>query len=337
MKKSILVFVTILFTAIFALPVFSALTTPIAKVQLTSSVIIPQQQLDAKVKEYEGTYQNIDEATILDAMISDILITQALERDGFVMTEEQKDSLLAYYRANISASFGVELDDSQFEYVIMQNYGVSVADYREYIAQQYVIESYVTALKNDMFTNPDNAPTNAEIESFYKKNSTSFISAEKVKLSHIFFNFGDGQYKKAFDVATQINAGKITFEKAVTQYSEDEDSINSAGEIGWLAMDDSTTMTYMGENFFDKVFDLDAGEIRGVIENLAGYHIVKVTVHNNAKILSIDDKINPADTTTVREYIYNYLYELKLDSVFQSAYLSVISDLKNQATIKYLK
>ena len=95
-------------------------------------------------------------------------------------------------------------------------------------------------------------------------------------------------------------------------------------------------MAYMGENFFNKVFELDAGDVSGVIESLAGYHIVKVSVHNDARILEIDDKTSPTETTTVRDYITSYLYQEKANEVYQEAFIALISDLKSQASIKYL-
>lgn len=337
MKRSILTVLAILLAVIFAAPVFSAISTPIVRVNLTKTEIITKEQLNEKKEIYSQQYQNLDEAQILDAMISDILFEQALERDGYVLTEEGKDQLLENQRATFAEAFGMAtLTDDELAYVVDLYYGATVEEYREYLADQYVLQAYVMNTKQEFFSEQNVVPTNEEIEQFYKQNKTSLISAENVKLSHIFFRVGDGQLAKATQVSNDIKAGKITFEKAVQQYSEDLDSVDYAGEIGWLSMDDTDSLQSMGQDFFDKVFALEAGDISTVIESNAGYHIVKVTVHNEAKLLGIDDKINPADSTTVRQYIGNYIYEQKVNMAFQNAYLSIISDLKSQATIKYL-
>lgn len=337
MKRSILTVLAILLAVIFAAPVFSAISTPIVRVNLTKTEIITKEQLNEKKEIYSQQYQNLDEAQILDAMISDILFEQALERDGYVLTEEGKDQLLENQRATFAEAFGMAtLTDEELAYVVDLYYGATVEEYREYLADQYVLQAYVMNTKQEFFSEQNVVPTNEEIEQFYKQNKTSLISAENVKLSHIFFRVGDGQLAKATQVSNDIKAGKITFEKAVQQYSEDLDSVDYAGEIGWLSMDDTDSLQSMGQNFFDKVFALEAGDISTVIESNAGYHIVKVTVHNEAKLLGIDDKINPTDSTTVRQYIGNYIYEQKVNMAFQNAYLSIISDLKSQATIKYL-
>ena len=339
MKKSMILIAAVLLAVVFAVPAFSAISTPIVRLNLTKTYVITQEMLDAKVADYKEVYGEVDSAQVLDAMISDELISQAMERDGYVLTDDQKNELLAAQKSSIESQLGMSLTEEQFASVIETNYGVDLNSFKEYLAQQYLLQNYVMNAKSDMFTEDSVMPTSAEVESFYKKNKSSFISPENVKLAHIFFQFGDDKaaaLKKANNVATQIKSGKITFEKAVTTYSEDTDSITSGGDIGWLSISDTDTMAYMGEEFFDKVFELDAGDVSGVIESLAGYHIVKVSAHNEAKILGIDDKVSPTDSTTVRDYIANYLYQEKVNEVYQQAFVSLVADLKSQASIKYL-
>lgn len=341
MKKGIFSVFVLLVMLVFASPAFcDSISTPIVRINLTKNAVITQQQLDEAVSTYSEAYgTTFEPATVLDALISDELFRQGLERDGYTLTDDQKSQLLASQKANIEAQVGMTLTDEQFEQLLQSQQVISLDDYKEYLSNQYLLQAYVTTAKADMFDNAP-LPTDSEVESFYKKNKSSFISNENVKLAHIFFPFGDDKdaaYKKATEVSDMISSGRITFEKAVTQYSEDADSKDKAGDIGWLQINDETTMAYMGENFFDEVFKLDAGDVSGVIESLAGYHIVKVSVHNDTKILGIDDKVSPADTTTVREYITSLLYNESLNTVFQEAYLSLIEDLRAQASIKYLK
>ena len=339
MKKSIIIAAVLLLAVVFAAPAFSAISTPVVRLNLTKNYVITQEMLDAKVAEYKQVYESVDSATVLDAMISDELLKQAMERDGYVLTDAQKDELLAAQKSNIETQLGMTLTDEQFAYIIQTNYGVDLDYFKDYLAEQYLVQSYVMTTKSDYFTDEKLMPTTAEVESFYKKNKSSFISPENVKLAHIYFPYGDDSaaaLKKANDVSAQIKSGKITFEKAVTTYSEDKESITTGGDIGWLSIDDTDTMAYMGENFFEKVFELDAGDVSGVIESNAGYHIVKVSVHNDARILGIDDKTSPTETTTVRDYITSYLYQEKASAAYQEAFIALVADLKSQASIKYL-
>jgi len=340
MKRTTALFLALVIALVFAFPAFSAISTPIVRVNLIRTTVITQQQLDEKLAQYKQAYgDSIDSNTVLEAMISDELLEQALERDGYVLTEDAKNELLAAQKSAIEQQVGVQLSDADFASLIQANYGASVEEYKDYIADQYTVQNYVLNKKSDMFKEENLMPTNAEVEDYYKRNKSTFISPENVKLSHIYFEFGDDKnaaYRKALDVSNQIKSGRLTFEKAVTQYSEDKNSINKAGDIGWLAINDTENIQVMGQNFFDKVFALDAGEVSGVIESNAGYHIVKVSVHNEAKFLGIDDKTSPTADGTVRDYITNGLYESKMNAMFQQAYMSLITDLKNTASIRYL-
>ena len=340
MKRSIILFAALILAIVFAFPAFSAISTPLVRIYLTKTVVITQEQLDEKFELYKQNYgESITQDDVLEAMISDELLAQAMARDGYVLTEEQKDELLASQKQSIEQQLGMALTDEQFEYVLQTQAGTDVATYREYIAEQYLVQAYVTNMKADMFKDESLVPSDSDIETFYKKNKSSFISPENVKLAHIYFKFNNDKsaaFKKASDVANQIKNGKITFEKAVSQYSEDTDSVASAGDIGWLSIEDSDTLATMGENFFDKVFQLDAGDVSDVIESNAGYHIVKVSVHNDTKILALTDKISPTDTTTVYDYIKNYLYSQNVNGMYTTAFKALIEDLMATATIKYL-
>ena len=340
MKRSIILSAALILAIVFAFPAFSGISTPLVSVNLTKRVIIYQEQLDEKYELYKQNYgESITQDDVLEAMISDELLAQAMARDGYVLTEEQKDELLASQKQSIEQQLGMALTDEQFEYVLQTQAGTDVATYREYIAEQYLVQAYVTNMKADMFKDESLVPSDSDIETFYKKNKSSFISPENVKLAHIYFKFNNDKsaaFKKASDVANQIKNGKITFEKAVSQYSEDTDSVASAGDIGWLSIEDSDTLATMGENFFDKVFQLDAGDVSDVIESNAGYHIVKVSVHNDTKILALTDKISPTDTTTVYDYIKNYLYSQNVNGMYTTAFKALIEDLMATATIKNL-
>ncbi len=342
MKRSLFTVIALLLALVFAAPAFSAISTPIVRVNLIRQAIITQEQLDESLAEYKESYgEDVEAATVLDSLIAEELMNQAFERDGFVLTDDQKNELLANQKTAIEEQVGQALTDEQFAALIMNTYGVDVDYFKEYIAQQYLLRSYIMTKKADMINNTDINPTTEQVEAFFKKNAASFISSENVKLSHIYFNTDEDKeaaLKKANDVLAQIKAGTISFEKAVAEYSEDTGSVDKAGEIGWLAIDQTEYITAMGQNFFDKVFALEAGQISDeVIESVQGLHIVKVTVHNPTKLLGLDDKIYPWEDVTVRDYITSLFAQQNYETLLNNAYLAVLNDLKAEASIKYLK
>jgi len=340
MKKRILC-VLILAICTVSFLTSANISSPAATVKLIRNKIITTAELDKNVTDYTAQGVSVTPIQVLNAMINAELFSQGAEKDGFVLTDDQVDSLVSTSKQNVESQLGSTITDDQFTQIIVQQTGLSLADFRQYLSEQYIRQQYVSSKKPEMLKNLP-APTDKEIESFYKQNIKQFFNPEAIKLSHIFFPLAAdddtniANKAKMEDIYSQITSGKLTFEKAVNLYSEDQDSSNKGGDIGWLAIDSTTDRQNMGDEFFDKAFDLDAGEISDVVTSNYGYHIIKVTVHSQPKILALTDKISPDQNTTVKAYITSYLSNQKLEQAFVSAYNSLIVDLKNEASIKIL-
>jgi len=340
MKKRILC-VLILAICTVSFLTSASISSPAATVKLIRNKIITTSELEKNVSTYSAQGVDVTPLQVLNAMINAELFSQGAEKEGFVLTDDQIDSLVTASKQNVESQLGSTITDAQFQQIIVQQTGLSMDEFRQYLSEQYIRQQYVSSKKPDMLQNLP-APTDKEIESFYKQNIKEFFNPEAIKLSHIFIPLvendatNSANKAKMEDIYSQISSGKITFEKAVTLYSEDDDSSSKGGEIGWLAIDSTTDRQTMGDEFFEKAFELDAGEISDVITSNYGYHIVKVTVHSQPKILSLTDKISPDQSTTVKAYITSYLSNQKLEAAFVSAYNSLIVDLKNEASIKIL-
>lgn len=184
--------------------------------------------------------------------------------------------------------------------------------------------------------------TDAEISSFYRKNRTSFVSPETVKLSHIYIPFTNDSQKDAQNkallerVARDIKSGSLSFEKAVVQYSEDAQSKNKAGDIGWLTMDNTEALAGLGDTFFDVAFTTEVGSVSDVVTSNTGYHILKILAYNDTKILQLEDQISPTTSTTVEQYIRSELAAAKQQSNYYAAINSLVDDLRKSATVNIL-
>ena len=106
--------------------------------------------------------------------------------------------------------------------------------------------------------------------------------------------------------------------------------------MGWLSSDNTTVRTQWGDTFVDTTLSIPLGQTSDVIESNVGYHIVKVTVHNDARLLGIDDRIQPDVDYTVRDYITEYLANVNMQTAMNQELNSMVEELRSEARIRIL-
>ncbi len=346
MKRSVLM-ISIMLLVGFHLTAATIGGAPAATVRLTKTTPISMAELDAEVAEYQQSAKaagqdsaSIDPLQVLNLLINNELFRQGAARDGVKITESMIDSAYATQKANLEASYGQSITDAQFAEIISNNFG-SVEAYRKMVGEQLMVDSYVRLKKADVLGKAVSI-TDAEINNFYRKNKTQFVSPETVKLSHIYIPFSADQSvndkNKTIldDVAARIKAGSLTFEKAVVDYSQDAQSKNKAGDIGWLTMDNSDALAGLGDAFFDVAFSTEVGTTSSVVTSLTGYHILKVLAYNETKILGLDEPISPNTSSTIRDYIKSELSSAKQQENYYQAINSLVDELRKSATVNIL-
>ena len=75
----------------------------------------------------------------------------------------------------------------------------------------------------------------------------------------------------ANEVLERLNAGE-SFADLAAEYSQDEDTVDNGGELGWLARGQQGVST----DLVDVAFILPPGEIAEVVETYQGYHILTI-------------------------------------------------------------
>ncbi len=344
---------------IFALTVFmvvgsiafgAVISSPAATVNLTKNVVITTDELNKEVENYKAvaTQQGADPATInalniLNIMINDELWRQGAARDGVVISDAQINQYIKEWRSQMEQQVGRAMTDAEYKTLVEGYYGTEDA-FKQTVRDQMLVSGYVAKVRPNLALDVKQ-PSTAEVNSFYRQNKSQFVNPENVKINHIFIPFATGDNAEAENaknkalleqVARYINYGTTTFEKAVQEYSQDASSKNIGGAIGWLTMDDTTTRDGLGEEFFNTAFDTEVGKISPVVTSNSGYHILKVMVHNDFKLLGIDDTINPESTVTVRQYITSGLLSQNQETAYANAIQSIISDLRDQATVRIM-
>ena len=316
----------------------ATISSPAATVNLTKNKVITMDQLNKEVELYTKNGVSVQQIDVLNSLIDEILIEQGAARDGYSVTDSEVEQLYANQKKSVEAQAGRTLTDAEFESLVAESYG-SVDEYKSYRKLQYLTQSYVSGAKADVLNNVAE-PTENEIKTWYRQNSTNFTLPERVRLSLIAMEKTGNSATDSKKLSTlqscynDIVSGKITFEKGVQLYSEDTDSLSIGGDWGFMA-DNSTTRTNMGDNFVNTVMLMDAGDIEGVFETPYIYAIVKCTVHLDPTILTLNDTIEEYGIT-VREYIRQGLLYQNSQYAFLNAYNELLADLRNQAKINII-
>ncbi len=343
-KKSLLIVVIMIILPLAGL-FADIISQPAASVHLIRNKIITVNELNERLAEYQaeamasGVTAAISPAEMLDVLINDEVVLQGAERDGFFVSDSQVDQLLRQQKAYAESQIGREITQEQFEMVVKSNYGIGLKEFSEKLRETALVDLYVRG-KMSSVIDDWKSPSDNEINDFFRKNRASFMNPELIRLSHIFMPFDtDGmskaQVKQEMEkLARWIRYDTYTFEELVPRYSKDPDSRNRGGDIGWLAYDDTRMRAALGPAFFDEVFTLALGKPSAVLESTTGYHIVKLTIHTEPKLLGIDEYINPDSSVTVRQDIRQTLETRNQQEAYLTAIDRLVEQLRTSARIE---
>jgi len=166
--------------------------------------------------------------------------------------------------------------------------------------------------------------TEEEINSFYAEKKDTFKVAEQVRASHILFKIEQDaseetralKRKELEDVRERILGG-ADFAELATEYS-DCPSKQRGGDLGLFERG------RMLKEFEDAAFAMAPGDISDVVETQFGYHVIKVTEHNEPRTLALED---------VHDEVANYLKTSREETAFES----YLQNLRQNAQIEYAK
>ena len=327
---------------------------PAAMVNLIRTEIITKGQLRKRVDETEEVRVQArlsippqSDSQVLDAMIAEILIEQAAERDGINVSESEISAALNNQRKGVESqlrqsgqlSSSESLSEERFRELMEQQTRMSWNEIRASIRKQLLQQKYVMQTQSDVI-NDVRPPSEKQIQERYSKIATRLVNPEIVRFSQIFLSTLnksgdqlDEVREKAEEINTKLRQG-ADFSSLVSEYTDDARSRYSGGDFGFLARDDARAEAYFGQEFFDRIFDLETNQVSDVLRSNIGFHIVKITEHRDPKILSLNDPLSPTNTMTVREYISRMIISEEQQKTLHAAYGRVISTLRGEADIQ---
>ncbi len=328
--------------------------SPAAVVNLIRAEIITQKQLQQRFEETEEVRIQArlpippqTEEQVLDAMIAEILIKQAAEREGINITANEIDQALEGQRRSAETQLKQQgqlqaaesLSEANFRDLMIQQTRMSWDEIRESIEKQIIQQRYIAETKSDLLQNIS-APDERAIQERYRKIATRLVNPEIVRFNQIFISTVnknqsqvDALRARADEAFRKLRQGG-DFSSLVTEYTDDQNSRYSGGDFGYLARDDARAEAYFGEDFFSRLFELEVNQVSEILRSNIGFHIVKVREHIDAKILKLDDQLSPTNRMTVREYISRLLINERQQRILQQAYAQVVEELRSEASVE---
>jgi peptidyl-prolyl cis-trans isomerase SurA len=123
-----------------------------------------------------------------------------------------------------------------------------------------------------------------EVEEFYNMYQDSLpVLKETVDISHILKQIKPGESSreaaltKMIDIKEKVDAGE-DFSELATTYSEDPATSIRGGDLGFIKRGDLVT------EFEEVAFNLEPGEISGIVETQFGFHVIKMIERRGEKI-----------------------------------------------------
>ena len=320
-------------------------STVLATVKWNSSETtdnITRSMVNETLEQYkeQGTELSAEEA--LDALVFQSLLSQFVKNLASTYTEEQINTVVAQAIVEDAAQYGMTIrTEEEAENFLDTFYHMNVNDYASALLTTLILRSYIEENYYDYFKDiPE--PSTIDIRNVYQDSIDSFKAEASARIAHIFSAFGENETENKNiknnlkNIKKQVDSGKISFEEAVVNNSDDAASKSNGGIIsGWLTNGSDIGKAQLGDKAMKEIFKLKIGQLSDVVDGVQGYHIFKMVDYRPAKTLTLDDYIDLNNEITVRDYIAATIKSSLYTSAFNQAYVQLLNDLKNDAEINY--
>jgi peptidyl-prolyl cis-trans isomerase C len=219
---------------------------------------------------------------VLENLIIERLLAEKAKEDNVEVTEEEVTNVLMQIVAGLPEPLSLE----EYKKKLVehgQNFDEQKERIKKGLAYQKVLNSQLSGKINI---------TEDDARTFYDENPKQFEMGDQVRASHIlikpiFTEGGDpNEAKAAAKAKAQELLEKIKSGANFAQLAISNSMCPSAPKGGDLGFFPEGKMTPE----FEKVaFELAVGQISDVVETGYGYHIIRVTDHKEAHVLSFDE------------------------------------------------
>jgi len=245
----------------------------------------------------------------VENIVRRLLFEDAADVEGITISDESIDARIS----EIKEGFPSEEVFAQR----LGEIGVTEDELRKDLESSMRVEALLAKHTGDIA-----AASEKEIADFYAASSHQFDRPERIRASHILIATDEGasapkRAEKRMQAARVLGILEegADFSQLATQKSECP-SRSRGGDLGFFERGQ------MIKEFEDAAFALDVGEVSGIVETKFGYHIIKVTGHEDAHTVPLDE---------VKDQIAAFLDSKKK----QAAVDDYAESLRSEAAIEY--
>ena len=304
-----------------ALPPASTVTKESSMVASVNDKVINDSDVDRATEILLAQYRNrippdraAQARTVLRKQAVENLINQSLLLEEAGRQGTQPEQKLVDDRFN--ETVGRFSSPEEFQSAL-NSMGLSKETFQEEIKEDLMIETLLDEQLKDVKKASDE-----EVSAFYRDHPESFRSPEQVRASHILITVDEGatdqqRAQKRLELAGlngEIEKG-ADFGQLASQHS-DCPSKARGGDLGYFEREK------MVKPFSDAAFAMKVGDTSEIVETQFGYHLIKVTDHQEPKVATLDE---------VKGQIENLLNRQAKDK----AVAAYVGKLREPAKIQY--
>ncbi len=244
---------------------------------------------DVRKDEFEDAVRNVEAQNgpvppdrrdefyrlLLDDLIGYHLLQQESAARKLTVSAGDVESRISQIREQVGG-------DAQFQKLLAERQ-TSVDALRENLRNQMMVDKLIETEVTGI-----SVPASA-VAAFYDENPDQFVQPETVRASHILIRIpeqaDDASKAKARARAEQLLAsakGGADFAKLATENSEDPGSAANGGQLPPFARGQ------MIPEFEMAAFQLQPGQLSGVVETAFGFHVIKVHERSAATMVPLD-------------------------------------------------
>lgn len=275
--------------------------------------------LESQVKNSLGKRANTDanRQAVLDKIIDDILVQQAIQESGVQINNAQIDQIIEGIAAQNGVTFGQLLDALDYQ-------GINYHSYRQQIANQVLMSEVRNQAigKSIDVTREEVQRLGLQLLKQAKAQGTEKkATATEYKVRHILLKLtpilNDAQAKAQLtQIRHEISTGKLTFADAALKYSKDYLSGSNGGDLGFSFPENYS------QTFAKVMTSTKKDVISAPFKTEFGWHILEVT------------DTRQGDKT--QEVYMQQAYEQLVNQQLQDASKDWVRALRKKAEIKYM-